>query len=870
MSRTDKQQTMQSDEQIRERLARFAAENEQLRQQLATLRGSPVAVGVLNRLQLAHILDSAEDAVMAVDCEGRINYWNAAAERMFGYSAEEIIGQPISLLAQHDMGEEQQGIFDTIQSGGQIANLETVRFAKDGTPRHVSLTVSPVINEAGGRVGFSGIIRDISERKRIEVARRTAEESLRSSNRLLAVIQDLQSKFIADAPADVVFDALLAALLTTSESEYGFIGEVHYSTSGRPYLKTHAITNIAWNEETERFFKQFAPDGLEFENMQTLFGSVITSGETVISNTPLHDSRSGGVPMGHPPIKAFLGIPLYSHGELVGMAGMANRVDGYDEELTHVLAPLCVVCASLVTAYRTERERKQTEMALQASEVRFRALVENSYDVINLLSAEGELVYSSPSVTRVLGYSPDELLGTPGRDLVHPEDLEDAQQGFAHDVSKPNGISHRIHRLRHKDGSYRTAEITSMNLLHESGINAMVSIFRDVTDRVRAGEALKQSEQRFRSLIQNAPDAIMVMDLDQGCLVELNDNAVTLFGYSREEFLSLHPRCLSPPVQPDGSTFDEAFERLLPELMAGAQVTFEWMHLRADGSEFPTEVRLIKFPSRTGRQIRSSVVDITCRKQQEKQLREQEQALAHVSRLSTLGEMVAGIAHEINQPLGAISNYAAACTRAIKSLDAPDLPLSEWTRQISEQAVRCGDIIRRLREFVKKTEDGRSSLDLNEIVRESVALMEFELQRSSVNIVYELDESVPSVHGNRIQLEQVVVNLLRNACEALSQRDLADRTVLIRSNALQDWVRLTVEDSGPGVEQDSADEVFNAFFTTKPDGLGMGLAISRSIIDAHGGRLWIDHDHDEGATFHVELPLSKEAAKVRAVDSQAG
>ena len=200
----------------------------------------------------------------------------------------------------------------------------------------------------------------------------TAEngETLRWKNRMLEAISQAQSGYIEGQLPSELFGRLLANLLSLTDSDYGFVGEVLKSESGDPYLKTHAITNIAWNEETRRLYKEHEVDGMEFDNLKTLFGHVMTSGEPVVANMPSEDSRRGGLPAGHPALDAFLGLPLYDGGLLVGMAAAANRPGGYDQKLIDDLGPFTTTCASTVSLYRERSRGDRVERALTREEAR--------------------------------------------------------------------------------------------------------------------------------------------------------------------------------------------------------------------------------------------------------------------------------------------------------------------------------------------------------------------------------------------------------------------------------------------------------------------------------------------------------------------
>ena len=250
--------------------------------------------------------------------------------------------------------------------------------------------------------------------------------------------------------------------------------------------------------------------------------------------------------------------------------------------------------------------------------------------------------------------------------------------------------------------------------------------------------------------------------------------------------------------------------------------------------------------------------DITDRREREEQSRRHHDELAHVGRLSTMGELVASIAHEINQPLYAITNYAGACQNSMEANPANLTPqLFEWTGEISKQARRAGEIITRLGNFVRKSPPFRSALDINELIVDSVKLLEFEVRRQEIQVHLQLPNDSTVTLADRVQVQQVLVNLLRNAFDAMQSVPAARRQVSIQGETLDRTIRIHVLDQGTGFRDEDASQLFETFFTTKEEGMGMGLAISRSIIEAHDGRLWAEKNPRGGAIFSFEIPIRK-------------
>ncbi len=251
--------------------------------------------------------------------------------------------------------------------------------------------------------------------------------------------------------------------------------------------------------------------------------------------------------------------------------------------------------------------------------------------------------------------------------------------------------------------------------------------------------------------------------------------------------------------------------------------------------------------------------NITERKRAEEQARQLQADLAHMSRLSMMGEMASGLAHELNQPLAVITNYANGCIRRLHSDNLTQDELKDMLERISAQARRGGSIIRGLESLVRKGGFERAPIDINESILEVVDLAGVDASRYKATTHMELQPNLPSVLADPTQVQQVILNLVQNACEAcgkvpVSQRDVTIRTVL----AGEDELEITVSDTGAGIASELNDHLFEPFFTTKTKGIGMGLAISRSIVESHNGKLWSTNNPESGASFHFTLPIAKE------------
>jgi len=318
----------------------------------------------------ASIFDNAIQAIILIDARGVIRDINPATEEIFGYSRDELLGENVSVLMPSPNRERHDRYIADYLATGQAKVIgtgrETVARHRDGSSFPVELSVSQTVVE--GDVFFVGMINDISVRKE-------SEYLLDMNNKVMRAINAALGGFInASVAKREIFDSLLDKLLDITDSEYGFIGEILHKEDHTPYLKTYAVTNIAWNHETRKLYKDNVRNGLEFHNLDTLFGYTIRTGEMVISNNPAGDPRSGGLPKGHPSLDAYMGLPLYSGNKLIGMAGISNRPGGYDEELGELLKPLLGTIGSLIAGYQNLNSRRKAEQELYRAQAKLRQL----------------------------------------------------------------------------------------------------------------------------------------------------------------------------------------------------------------------------------------------------------------------------------------------------------------------------------------------------------------------------------------------------------------------------------------------------------------------------------------------------------------
>jgi PAS domain S-box-containing protein len=490
-------------------------------------------------------------------------------------------------------------------------------------------------------------------------------------------------------------------------------------------------------------------------------------------------------------------------------------------------------------------ERKRAEEALRESETRFRTFVDHAGDALFVQDLEQRTIVDvNLQACESLGYTRQELIGK-SPVAIHLDSDRVQIESVAQRVATGETVVDR-HYHRRKDGSVFPVEANTSCYWY-GGRPFLLHVSRDITERVHAEEELRESETRFRIFVDHAADAFFVHDQEHKIL-DVNRQACENLGYSREELIGMHPLDFDPDM-------DAArLQRIVERLAAGEVLTFETRHRRKDGTVFPVEVRLRSF-CRGDRRLHLSLVrDITERKraeQERERLRRLEADLAHIDRVNILGELAASISHELNQPIAASILNASLALQWLER-DPPDLArVRHWTAQIIEMGELAAEIIDRLRSLYRKEPPKHESLTINEVIGEMIVLLRGEAMRHGVSVRADLADSLPMVIADRVQVQQVLMNLMLNGIEAMSD---TGGVLTVKSQPRENGqVEISVNDTGPGLPPGKAGQIFDAFFTTKPKGSGMGLAISKSIVESHGGRIWVNGNGGRGATFHFTL-----------------
>lgn len=368
-------------------------------------------------------------------------------------------------------------------------------------------------------------------------------------------------------------------------------------------------------------------------------------------------------------------------------------------------------------------------------------------------------------------------------------------------------------------------------------------------------EQSQREDGRFDALMEAVVDAIIVID-GRGTILEFSKAAIEMFGYEPTEIVGENVSTLMPePYRSHHDGFLDNYRKTGKPKIIG--IGREVRARRKDGSVFPIDLAVGEVADDDEPRFVGIIRDISARKAVELEAREQRERLAHVTRLSTMGEMAAGIAHEVNQPLTAIATYANAGGRLLTA-KTPDLAgLAEILEKLSAQAIRAGEVIRRLRHFVKKREGHYEVVSVNELAYETLQLAEVDSSHHDVELTLQTSKEDLSILADTVQIQQVMLNLIRNAIEAEAMDAADKRSIIIRIQDLTDLVRIEIIDHGSGLDANVKENLFMPFQTTKESGMGMGLSISRSIIEAHKGVLAYRANPRGGAIFYFELPTAE-------------
>jgi PAS domain S-box-containing protein len=503
-------------------------------------------------------------------------------------------------------------------------------------------------------------------------------------------------------------------------------------------------------------------------------------------------------------------------------------------------------------------EQKHAQERLQQSEQRWRTAFENSAIGIIMRDRADRFLAANRAFQNMLGYTELELCQLRQMDLTYEEDRELNLELIA-DLWEGKRQHFQIEkRYRRKDDKLVYVRNNVTLLPETAGVSPFLfTIVEDITERKKEEAERRYIEQRYRVMVETASDAVVCMD-EKGAILLANAATARVFGYEPGELIGKPLTVLMPEYL--RQLHEGGFRRYL----ATSQRHINWQGtaltgLRKNGQEFPVEISFGEVTADGRRIFTGFVRDISERKQAEElraSLHATQLELAQVARVTTMGELAASIAHEINQPLTAITNNGSACLRRIANNSLDPEVLRQVLEEIVSDGTRASAVLGRIRAFIKKAPAVKQVVDINEVIQEVLALVGPELRKNQISVERQLTNTFMPVTANRVELQQVLLNLIMNGIEAMT--GVTDRPCQVGVQSRIDEsgdVLIAVRDSGPGLGPES-DHMFTPFFTTKVNGMGMGLAISRSLVESHGGRLWATPNSPHGAIFSITLPAA--------------
>ena len=492
-----------------------------------------------------------------------------------------------------------------------------------------------------------------------------------------------------------------------------------------------------------------------------------------------------------------------------------------------------------------QRRREQQNLARLAS------IIASTDDAIVGKDLEGTVTDWNAAAERIFGYGAADIIGRPIALLV-PPGQEEEEREILRRIARGERVEHFETKRRRKDGKIIEVSVTISPVTDRDGkIVGASKIARDVTAANRAQQTLLEREGLLQSVLDTVPDAMIVIDT-KGTIQSFSKAAERLFGYSANEATGRNVNILMP--EPDHSRHDAYLARYMRTgekriIGVGRLVIGK----KRDGTTFPMELAVGEVKLGARQFFTGFVRDLTEREQTQQKLQELQAELVHMARFTALGEMASTLAHELNQPLTAVASYLNGARRLIDGGKPADLPVARGAiESAAEQALRAGQIIRRLREFLARGESDRQQEDIRALIEEASALALVGAREVGVRFNLQVPENVPPVLADKVQIQQVVLNLMRNAIEAMAESAARELTVSIFP-AAGSLVQVDVADTGTGIAPDIMAQLFQPFVTSKPHGMGVGLSISRTIVEAHGGRLWAEARPGGGTVFHMTV-----------------
>lgn len=860
--------------------------------------------------EFQRIVDSIPVPVAVTTPAGDVETLNQPALDYFGMSLEELKEwKSIEVVHPEDL---QRTIGDQVAAhrSGTYYNVESRHLRSDGVYRWHNVLGLPLKDSDGNILRWFHLLVDIEDRKKaqIELAEREREarlvlESIPAGMTVLApdglveaaneqllrfygrTLDDIREWRQRELLYSNDLPRLMKALENAIETGTPYDIEVRlrrmdgtyrwFQVTGRP-LKTEAGTIVRWYvlhvDIDDRKRAEDALRAAEFD-LRKIINALPTAVWTTRADgycdflndrwlnfagvTSQEAEGWGWTAVLHPDDKQYL-LDWWSKGLTSGApVDFEARMRRYDGEYRWFLFRANSlrdergdIIKFLATNIDIE-DRKRAEQALARRERESRLIVDGIAGMIALFSPEGELNGGNQQLLDYFQRPLEELKHWDTNGITHPDDLQICIDNFRNSIVTGEPYDYETRFLRH-DGAWRWFQLRGLPLRDEDGrILRWYGLLTDIDDRKRAEEKLRRNEAFLADAQRLSKTGSFSMNLEADALT-WSAETYRIFDVDPAMPLSLDvvlSRLHSDSIPTVQQVMDRARE-------SSGDFDYEVVLSMPDGSNKYVRVLAHSERNKDGDQeLVGAVQDITESRRAEQALNEARSELSYVTRVTSLGVLTASIAHEVNQPLAGIVTNASTCHMALTA-EPPKIELAkETTRRMTRDANRAADVIVRLRALFSRKPPSIEPLDINEVAAEVLALALSDLQRSRVAVVTQFGVHLPQIAGARVQLQQVIMNLLRNAIEALTEVEDRPKRILVKTEAIANGeVQLSVEDAGVGLSMDEMNRMFDAFYTTKQDGMGIGLSVSRSIVENHNGRLWVRPNVHHGVTVAFTVP----------------
>jgi len=813
---------------------------------------------------LAAIVTSSDDAIVGKDLDGTITFWNRAAERIFGYTAEEMVGASILKLIPDAKQDEEVNVLTAIRRGEAVPRFETVRKAKDGRLTEVSLTVSPVFDEAGIALGASEILRDLSLLKK-------QEREISRLSRLYAALGQINQAIVRRPNRNELFFEVCRHLVDSAGFCVAWIG------LSDP--KTRQIVPVAHAGQESEYVMSTEIDSDERSQGHSPAALAFRSGAPRIYNDMFHDPAMSRwrAKVEERTFRASAAFPLQMGGQTCGVLTVyGNEVDCLQDNEVALLQEAADQVSFALDNFAREEERKHAEDEARSEKIFSDAMIDSMPGILYFYDENGRFLRWNKNFEIVSGYSAEEIERMSPLEFFRGDDKQILSERIAEVFE--TGAAFVEAPFVAKDGTATRYFFTGRRIVFQ-GRTCLVGMGIDVSDRVRAESERQATEGRYRTLFEYAPDGILIADPNSRYL-DANESICRMLGYSRHELVGRHAAdIVAPQEMPQ---IDKALDQIN---VARADYHREWQFKRKDGSIFPAEVIATQMPDGN---LMGMIRDVTERKEAERALRDinqtlelkvaertadLEDAVLHAERADRVkSAFLATMSHELRTPLNSIIGFTGI---VLQGLAGPLNP--EQTKQLGMVRSSARHLLELINDVldISKIEAGQLEIhvepfDLRDLIERVVTLVKPLADKKALTLTVAATKGPLEIVGDRRRLQQILTNLLNNA---IKFTDHGSVTLTVESTwndgrlpetASRPVVRLSVADTGIGIRPEDLATLFQPFrqidsgLARQHEGTGLGLAICRRLAALMGGEISATSEWQKGSTFTVTVPLTRE------------